>query len=87
MRQVAVQKKLLVEAFFSGGNPADHALVNLQRQNANNGYKHLLELHNFYKLNVSYVTTYIIKSDYYSVKDKFTRASGNNRGDEKKSLC
>ena len=40
-------------------------------QNANSGYKHLLELHNFYKLNVSYVTTYIITSDYYSVTDKF----------------
>ena len=37
----------------------------------NSGYKHLLEMHNFYKLNVSYVTTYIIKSDYYSVTDKF----------------
>ena len=38
--------------------------------NANSGYKHLLELNN-YKLNVSYVTTYIIRSDYYSVTDKF----------------
>ena len=33
--------------------------------------KLLLELHNFYKRNVSYVTTYIIRSDYYSVTDKF----------------
>ena len=33
--------------------------------------KHLLELDNFYKLNVSYVTTYIIRSDYFSVTDKF----------------
>ena len=32
---------------------------------------YLLELHNFYKLNVWYVTTYIIRSDYYSVTDKF----------------
>jgi len=30
----------------------------------------LLELHNFYNLDVSYVTTYIIRSDYYSVTDK-----------------
>ena len=26
----------------------------------------------FYRLNVSYVTTYIISSDYYSVKFKYT---------------
>ena len=52
-----------------------HALTRLSWailvSNANSGYKHLLELHNFYKLNVSHVTTYIIRSDYYSVTDKF----------------
>ena len=31
----------------------------------------MLEMHNFYELNVSYVTTYIIRSDYYSVTDKY----------------
>ena len=45
-------------------------MVSLE-ENAHSGYKHLLELHNFYKLNVSYVTTCIIISDYFPVTDKF----------------
>ena len=38
-----------------------HSLIGIK----SSGYKHLLdhELHNFYKLNVSYVTAYIISSD------------------------
>ena len=42
-----------------------------EKENLTAVTKHLLELHNFYKLNVSYVTTYIIRSDYYSITDKF----------------
>ena len=35
-------------------------------------------MHNFYKLNVSYVTTYIIRSDYFSVTDKLKFKKSNS---------
>lgn len=49
----------------------DHFSFKRNKTQTASGYKHLLELRNFYKLDVSYVTTHIIRSDYYSVADKF----------------
>ena len=38
----------------------------------------------FYKLNVSYVTTYIIRSDYYSINNNTTTTTNNNNNNRDK---